>query len=161
MSPGLIDRRTHLVLIKGAKALVWLFYAVVFVVFIMLGFGFFLRLAGANPEARFAAWVYRNVDRSMDPFRGIFPTETITDRSVFDSSLLFAAVIYGLVALALHALVLWLSARIERVEDAGDHDPTLERPLAGPSVDRGHTGGVATTGSTGRQDRGRDGALEG
>ena len=48
----------------------------------------------------FAEWVYRTSESLMRPFRGIFPPHQISDTSIFDASLLFGAIIYLIVALA-------------------------------------------------------------
>ena len=74
-------------------------------------------LFGANPTAGFTQWAYRNLDRVMAPFRGIFaPIELGTTSAdvdaVFDTSVLFAMIVYGIVALVLSALTRWLSQRL-------------------------------------------------
>ena len=51
---------------------------------VLLTLGFFLRLFGASTDAEFTRWVYRNVDRIMEPFRGIFPSHAVSDVSVLD-----------------------------------------------------------------------------
>jgi hypothetical protein len=86
-------------------------------------------LFGANPSAGFTQWVYRNLDRVMSPFRGIFtPIElgvTGSDvPSIFETSVLFAMIIYGIVALLFSALIGWLSGRLNQVVDA---ETELER----------------------------------
>ena len=48
----------------------------------------------------------------MAPFRGLFEGIELTDQSVLDTSLLFAMIIYGLVALFLRAGIEWLTERI-------------------------------------------------
>ena len=103
---------TKLWLVRAAKALVFFIYAVVVVELVMLTLGFFLQLFGASTDATFTRWVYRNVDRAMDPFRGIFPTREVTEQSVLDASLLFAIVVYAIVGIALHALVTWLTGKV-------------------------------------------------
>ena len=108
----LINNKTIERLLMGAKALVVVVYAVVVVTFFILALGFFLRLVGASPEAPFVEWAYRNTDRAMQPFRGMFPVRDIDGRSVFDASLLFAAALYGFIAIGLHALFEYLSARV-------------------------------------------------
>jgi uncharacterized protein YggT (Ycf19 family) len=108
----LINDKTIERLLMGAKALVVVVYAVVIVTFVILALGFFLRLVGASPEAPFVEWAYRNTDRAMQPFRGMFPVRDIDGRSVFDASLLFAAALYGFIAIGLHALFEYLSARV-------------------------------------------------
>ncbi len=101
-------------------------YAYLVVVEIILFMGFFLLLFGANPSASFTDWVYRSLDRAMEPFRGIFtPIELGTTagndvQSVFETSVLFAMIVYGIVAIAEHALITWLSNRMYRLEAEED-----------------------------------------
>jgi uncharacterized protein YggT (Ycf19 family) len=95
-----------------AKVLLWLVYAWVVVNLVLLFLAFILRLLGANPEAGFADWVYRSVERTMAPFRGLFEPIALTDQSVLDTSLLFAMIVYGIVAMFLHAALGWLTERI-------------------------------------------------
>ena len=56
----------------GAKILSYLVYVYLILVEIVLLIGFFLLLFGANSTASFTQWAYRNLDRVMAPFRGIF-----------------------------------------------------------------------------------------
>ena len=98
-------------LLRVAKGVVVFIYAVVLIDLVMLTFGFFLRLLGASPEAAFTRWVYRGVERIMQPFRGMFPTVE-SGQSVFDTSLLFAMVFYAVAAIALHGLVVWLTDKV-------------------------------------------------
>jgi uncharacterized protein YggT (Ycf19 family) len=96
------------------KVLLWLVYVWVIVDLVLLFLAFILRLLGANPDAGFTEWVYRSVQRVMAPFRGIFEPIALTDESVLDTSLLFAMIIYGLVALFLRAGIDWLSTFVAR-----------------------------------------------
>jgi uncharacterized protein YggT (Ycf19 family) len=105
------------------RAISYLVYFYLIVVEIILFLGFFLLLFGANPSAGFTEWVYRNLDRVMAPFRGIFtPIELGTTSSdvpaVFETSVVFAMIVYGIVALALSALIGWLSGRLDQIYDA-------------------------------------------
>jgi hypothetical protein len=114
------------------KAIVWALRAVSYLVYfylivveIILLIGFFLLLFGANPTAGFTQWAYRNLDRVMDPFRGIFsPIELGTTgndvAATFDTSVLFAMIIYGIVALLFSVLIGWLSGRLEQIHAAED-----------------------------------------
>ena len=100
----------------GAKFLSYLVYVYLILVEIVLVIGFFLLLFGANPTAGFTQWAYRNLDRVMAPFRGIFtPIELGTTsgdvQAVFDTSVLFAMIIYGILALLLSWLIGWLTSR--------------------------------------------------
>jgi hypothetical protein len=105
----------------GARALVYVVYAYVVVTEIVLGLGFVLLLFGANPDPPFVQWVYRSLDRAMEPFRGIFTPIDLGKggndvQSVLDTSVLFAMLVYGLVAWGIHASIDWLSHRLERLD---------------------------------------------
>jgi uncharacterized protein YggT (Ycf19 family) len=99
-----------------ARVVVFLVYAVFLVYITILSTAFILRLFGANPQADFANWIYTASDRIMEPFRGIFPTQEITDRAVFDASLLFAIIVYSLLGVGLGALVDWVSRHLQEAE---------------------------------------------
>jgi uncharacterized protein YggT (Ycf19 family) len=104
---------------RAARALTYLVYAFVVAALVLLLLGFFLLLFGANPDAPFAEWVYRGLTRVMAPFRGLFEPVPLDGRSVLDVSILFAMIVYGLVALFLRALIEWLSDRIHEPGFAG------------------------------------------
>ncbi len=106
-----------------ARVISYLIYFYVIVVEIILVIGFFLLLFGANPSAGFTEWAYRNLDRVMEPFRGIFTpiqlgTTSGNVNAVFDTSVLFAMIIYGIVAMVLSALTRWLSQRLRYLDAA-------------------------------------------
>jgi uncharacterized protein YggT (Ycf19 family) len=103
-----------------ARALTYLVYAFAIVALIILLLGFFLELFGANPDAPFAEWLYRGLRRVMAPFRGLFEPVALDGRAVLDVSILFAMLVYGIVALALHAFIEWLTGLTVamRVENA-------------------------------------------
>jgi hypothetical protein len=103
------------------RALAYAVYAYIVVVEIILGLGFVLLLFGANPQPAFVDWVYRSMDRAMEPFRGIFTPVDLGEgsnqvESVLDTSVLFAMVVYGIVAIAIRALLDWLTGRISRLD---------------------------------------------
>jgi uncharacterized protein YggT (Ycf19 family) len=97
---------------RVARAMTYLAYAFVIVALVLLLLGLFLELFGANPHAAFAEWLYRSLRRVMAPFRGLFEPLALDGRSVLDGSILFAMLVYGIVALALQSLIGWLTARI-------------------------------------------------
>ena len=99
-------------LVRAARLLTYLVYAFVLVALTILGFGFFLLLFGASPDAPFAEWIYRSLARVMAPFRGIFEPVALDGDSVLDTSVLFAMIVYGLVGMLLHALIDWLTVRL-------------------------------------------------
>ena len=120
-------RSTKKAIVWLTRAIGYLVYFYVIVVEIILGLGFFLLLFGANPSSGFTEWVYRSLDRAMEPFRGIFTSielGTTTGNeipSVFDTSVLFAMIVYGILAVAIYSLVNWLSYRLARLERQ-EHD---------------------------------------
>ena len=88
---------------------VWAYF--VFVVIILL-IAFILLLFNASTDAGFVEWVYRSSDRAMEPFRGIFPTRSVGAGSVVDFSILFAIIIYGIVAALIDALIHFIDRNI-------------------------------------------------
>lgn len=130
IDPAEIDR-THVSPVRRGIVLVsrgvtFLVYLYVIVVEIILTLGFFLLLLGANPSSSFVEWVYRSLDRAMRPFRGIFePIELGTTGnevpSVLETSVLFAMVVYAILAIVVGALLSWLNHRLDRL-DAADRE---------------------------------------
>jgi uncharacterized protein YggT (Ycf19 family) len=109
------------VMIKLSRVVVWLVYAWVTITVVMLSLAFFLLLFGANPDSGFVEWVYRSTERAMAPFRGIFEPIALTDQSVVEPSVLFAIVVYLLVAAGLSVAVNWLTQLVT----ADDHRQQL------------------------------------
>ena len=121
-----------------SKVLLWIVYVWVVLNLVLLFLAFVLRLFGANPQADFTQWVYRSVTRSMAPFRGIFEPIVLSDQSVLDTSLLFAMIIYGIVALLLRAAIDWVSdfiaKRRRRLEREVWDDRLEALPASGSSA---------------------------
>jgi hypothetical protein len=104
-----------------ARAVSYLVYAYLLVVEAILLMGFLLLLFGANPSSSFVDWAYRNLDRAMRPFRGIFAPVEIglagnDVEAIFDTSIMFAMIVYAIIAIAVSALIAWLTTRISRVD---------------------------------------------
>lgn len=118
------DRHDHAVKrgsIWIARAVSYLVYAYLLIVELILLMGFFLLLFGANPSSSFVDWAYRNLERAMRPFRGIFaPVEIGTAgndvEAIFDTSIVFAMIMYAIVAIAVSTLIGWLTSRISAVD---------------------------------------------
>jgi len=99
-----------------ARAIAYLAYAYLILTQIILVQGFLLRLFGANTGSSYVDWAYRSLDRVMAPFRGIFESIELNGNSVLDTSIIFAMVIYGILALLVHSLLDWLTYRLNRLE---------------------------------------------
>lgn len=63
-----------------------------------------LKLLGANAHAGFAQFIYGLTDFFLAPFKGLLPT-VVSGQSVLELSLVFAILIYSLIALGLVRLV--------------------------------------------------------
>jgi uncharacterized protein YggT (Ycf19 family) len=121
-SRALTERKVVVTIVRAISYLVYFWLIVVEIILLM---GFVLLLFGANPTAGFTQWVYRNLDRVMAPFRGIFtPIQVGTTSNdvpaIFETSVLFAMIVYGIVALAISALIGWLSGRLAQIQRAED-----------------------------------------
>lgn len=136
-------------MLLGIRALVWLVYAYLLITEVVLTLGFVLLLFGANPDASFVAWVYRSLDRAMEPFRGMFtPIDLGLSGShdvgaVLDTSVLFAMLVYAFGAWVVHAALEWLGRLITRDERAAATQVYAPAPLP-PGA--GGPGGAAGAG---------------
>jgi hypothetical protein len=115
------SKSTRWIIAWIARAITYLLYAYVLIVEIILVIGFLLKLFGASRASGFVDWWYRHLEDVMEPFSGIFGSielgTTSNDvQSVFETSILFAMVIYGIVAIALHGLISWLGSMLHRIE---------------------------------------------
>src|ERR1700732_1071861 len=63
-----------------------------------------LKLLGANPHAGFASFTYGVTDFFLAPFHGLLPT-IVNGQTVLELSLIFAILIYSLIALGLARVV--------------------------------------------------------
>ena len=142
-----MDRESKSSILTLGKVITGFVYAVVVVYIVILTLAFFLRLFGANPAADFAEWVYTAAARIMEPFRGIFPTTQISDTAVFDASLLFAIIVYSIVALALHSLVAWFTGRLTALKYREDRDRYLAQAGSVQGVPSVTAAPTATPGS--------------
>lgn len=94
-----------------AKAITILAYIFFCAAFVFLTIGFILLLFGANPDAGFVKFIYHFAAVFLQPFRGIFPGHHLSERSYFSASALFAVIIYGLGALAIHSIITYLTLK--------------------------------------------------
>lgn len=122
------DKGAAVTLFRIGRVIVYLVYALAVVSVVILTIAFFLKLFAANPGAPFVEWIYRSTDRIMQPFRGIFPAVQGGGRSVLDVSLLFAMLMYGLLALAVHALVEWVNRKLAGVGRPAAPAPGVRTP---------------------------------
>lgn len=110
--------------LRLAKVMTWLVYAYFLLAVIVLTLDFFLLLFNASADAAFAEWVYRSAERVLEPFRGIFPSKTAENGSVLDFAVLFAIIVYGIVAMLVQGI-------IHRIDRAISEERAKVRWLAG------------------------------
>lgn len=154
-SPQHPVRRMTLV---AGRVISFVVYAYVLIVEIILFLGFLLLLLGANPSSSFVDWVYRSLDRAMRPFRGIFePVELgVTQAdvpSILETSVLFAMIVYAILALIVHALLEWLGGRIARL-DREDEEYRRQQLVSQTLAASGSPSTVAGATATGAFDPG-------
>ena len=100
--------------LRGARWVAMAIYLYVMLIEVILVIGFVCLLFGVEPASWFADWVYRSVERTMQPFSGIFTAiefgtgSTDEVMPTIESSILFAMIVYGIIALAAHDLIEWL-----------------------------------------------------
>jgi uncharacterized protein YggT (Ycf19 family) len=97
---------------RVSHILTWLVYAFAVSAIAFLTTAFVLELFNANESAPFVQWVDRATTILMQPFRGIFPSAEAVNGSVFDAALLFAILMYGFLAMGMHALLAWIDRKM-------------------------------------------------
>jgi hypothetical protein len=125
-----------------ARAVAYVAYAYIVIVEIILVQGFLLLLFGANTGSSYVDWAYRSLERVMAPFRGIFDSVQLNGNSVLDTSVIFAMVIYGILAILVRSLLDWLTYRLQRLE----RDRMLEEARAQAEANNAYSAGYASAG---------------
>ena len=108
---------SKLTFIKATRALTYLVYAFALIAIVFLVIGFVLLLFGANPDTAFTRFVYNIAAEFLQPFRGIFPAHQIGDSAYFSASALFAIIMYTFFAVALHALINFITLKEVKHEE--------------------------------------------
>ncbi|MET0665450.1 MAG: hypothetical protein ABW008_07810 [Acidimicrobiales bacterium] len=113
-----MSRAGHVTGLRLARVLLWLVDAYLLLEVIVLPLAFFLLLFNASTDADFTQWVYERADRALEPFRGIFPSATVDNGSVLDFTVLFAIIVYGILAMVAQGAIHWIDRKIfeERVK---------------------------------------------
>ncbi len=117
-----MERNTKRWILWIARFFVLVIYVVLLAYAVIVGIAFVLKLLGANPDADFADWIYDAAGSIIEPFRGIFPTRQLTDRSTFDASLLFALIVYLVLAVLLHGIIDWCARKIAGIDRAEERE---------------------------------------
>lgn len=103
---------TKILFIKVSRALSYLVYGYALVAALFLGIGFFLLLFSANASTPFVRFIYETGATFLAPFRGIFPVRVISETGYFSPSILFAIIMYALLALGMNALISYITLKM-------------------------------------------------
>lgn len=101
-----------LVFIKISRGITYVVYAYTLIASSFLALAFVMQLFGANYSTPFVQFVYKAAYEFLQPFRGIFPGHQVSDTSYFNSSALFAIMMYLIFGAALHALINYITAKM-------------------------------------------------
>lgn len=104
------------VALRGARVLTYIVYVYAVVATAFLSVSSLLLLFGASTTSGFVRFVYEGAQNFLEPFRGIWPPKQVSETGYFSASAVFAIIMYLLLALALHALVAFLSATLVKHE---------------------------------------------
>ena len=103
---------SKLVFIKISRGLSYLVYGYSIVASVFLGISFFLLLFSANATTPFVKFVYQTSAAFMGPFRGIFPVRSINETGYFSPSIIFAIIMYMILALCMNALINYVTLKM-------------------------------------------------
>jgi len=112
---------TKLVFIKISRGLSYFVYGYSLVASAFLALTFFLLLFSANSTTPFVKFVYQTGAAFLGPFRGIFPVRSINETGYFSPSIIFAIIMYMILALCMNALINYVTLKMVK------HQAELEK----------------------------------
>jgi uncharacterized protein YggT (Ycf19 family) len=110
---------TKLLFIKLSRGLSYFVYGFALTATSFLTLTFFLLLFSANAATPFVRFIYETAAAFLTPFRDIFPVRSISETGYFSPSILFAIIMYLALALAMNALISYIT--VKRIQ----HEETL------------------------------------
>lgn len=103
---------SKLIFIKFGRGISYLVYAFTITACIFLGLAFFLLIFGANIDTPFVQFIYNGASDFMQPFREIFPVKQFGSNSYFSPGILFAIIIYLLIAAGVNAFIAFITNKM-------------------------------------------------
>ena len=103
---------TKLIFIKISRGLSYFVYGYAIVASAFLGVAFFLLLFSANASTPFVEFVYKTSAAFLGPFREIFPVRSISETGYFSPSIIFAIIMYMILALCMNALINYVTLKM-------------------------------------------------
>ncbi|HUV47311.1 MAG TPA: hypothetical protein VMW29_04200 [Candidatus Bathyarchaeia archaeon] len=80
------------------------FNAIIGFVEFVVGLRLALKIVGASTQAPFVAWVYRNSDAFITPFKGVFPNFKLAFIEIEPATIL-SFIVYGVVGLLINQVL--------------------------------------------------------
>lgn len=117
---------SKLIFIKFSRVVTYLVYAYSLIASVFLTLSFILLLFSANTGTPFVNFVYKVAYEFAAPFRGIFPTRPVGETGYFSSTALFAIIMYLVFALALHALINYITAKMVKHQKELDNIASIK-----------------------------------
>lgn len=108
--------------LTASKIITYAMYIWVWFGIIVLALRVFLLAFSANSAAPFVDFVYRTSSGFLQPFRGIFPPQSVSMTGYVDIAALFAIIIYGLIGWGFAALLHFLQSKINAYRGAAKAD---------------------------------------
>lgn len=103
---------SKLIFLKFGRGISYLVYAFTIAACVFLGLAFFLLIFGANMDTPFVQFIYNGARDFMSPFRDIFPVRSFGSQSYFSPGILFAIIIYLLIAAGVNTLIAFLTNKM-------------------------------------------------
>jgi uncharacterized protein YggT (Ycf19 family) len=103
---------SKLVFIKISRGLSYFVYGYSLVASAFLGISFFLLLFSANATTPFVKFMYQTSSAFLGPFRGIFPVRSINETGYFSPSIIFAIIMYMILAVCMNALINYVTLKM-------------------------------------------------
>lgn len=118
--------------LKLSKVLGYIMYAWVFFGIIVLGLRVFLLTFSANATTPFVEFIYRTSADYLEPFRGIFPSKSISETGYLDVAAIFAMIIYLLIGWGFSAFINYIQSKIDQFQatEAGSVNGTANAAVA-------------------------------
>lgn len=105
------------------QAVMYLVNGLFTIITILLGLRLALRLFGASPASPVVEWIYNSSAVLLEPFRGAFPSVSVTEGALIEFSTAFALLIYLIVFALIDALIYQLYKVNRNVESEQDEMP--------------------------------------
>lgn len=106
-----------LVIIKISRGLSYFVYGYALVASAILGIAFFLLLFSANQSSPFVKFIYETGSAFLAPFRGIFPLKPVSETGYFSPSIVFAIIMYIVLALCMNGLIGYVTIKMLKHEE--------------------------------------------